>query len=390
MIPTPAISQTSPAARRIPAHHPPSAARGWTVDCVSDYSAFLALEGAWNELTERAGITHPFVRHEWVRAWWDVFGGNARLHVLIVRAAGRVTAIAPLMRDTAVMYGIPVRRIRLIHNDHTPRTDLIVASQAADAYRAIWRALRQECEPWDVLLLGQLPHDSPTRAAFSSLAVADGYSTGIWKSSDSPYLTLTGTWDQYLGGLPAKFRSNLRNRMSRASRLGEPMLEVLTDRDAIRSAEDEAWRLESSGWKEQTGTAIVSDPEVHDFYTRLVERGTAAGWLQLLFLNIAGRRVATSYGACFHGRLFLFKTGYDPNYATCSPFKLLTYLAIRDAYARGLREVDFLGDSEPWKREWTSTARGHDWLFVFADTLRARLLHSIKFQWVPELKRWRA
>ena len=35
---------------------------------------------------------------------------------------------------------------------------------------------------------------------------------------------------------------------------------------------------------------------------------------------------------------------------------------------RGLTEVDFLGDAEPWKLEWTSTGRGHDWLFVFGDT----------------------
>lgn len=390
MMSMPAIAQTSTVARRIPAHHPPSAARGWTVDCVSDYSAFLALEHTWNGLADRAGIAHPFLRHEWVRAWWDAFGRHARLHILVVRTNGEVTAIAPFMRDTAVMYGVPVRRVRLIHNDHTPRIDLIVASDAADACRAVWHALRHDSEPWDVLLLGQLPHDSPTRTTFSSCAVGDGCSTGIWKSSDSPYLPLAGTWDQYHAGLSAKFRSNLRNRMSRASRLGEPALEVLTDRDAIRDACDEAWRLESSGWKEQTGTAIVSDPEVHDFYTRLIERGTDAGWLQLLFLNVGGRRIATSYGACFHRRLFLFKTGYDPDYATCSPFKLLTYLAIRDAYARGLCEVDFLGESEPWKREWTSAARCHDWLFIFADTLRARLLHSIKFQWVPEFKRWRA
>jgi CelD/BcsL family acetyltransferase involved in cellulose biosynthesis len=95
-----------------------------------------------------------------------------------------------------------------------------------------------------------------------------------------------------------------------------------------------------------------------------------------------------SYGACFERRLFLFKTGYDPAYAACAPFKLLTYFAMRDACDRGLGELDFLGDSEPWKLEWTAATRGHDWLFVFAGTTRARLVHSIKFQWGPELKRW--
>jgi CelD/BcsL family acetyltransferase involved in cellulose biosynthesis len=109
-----------------------------------------------------------------------------------------------------------------------------------------------------------------------------------------------------------------------------------------------------------------------------------------MFLTVGGRRIATSYGAVYDRRLFLFKTGYDPEYATGSPFKVLTCFAIQAAYAEGLREVDFLGDSEPWKLEWTPTSRAHDWLFVFSGTKRARLLHSLKFHVVPELKRWRA
>jgi len=362
-----------------------------SVDVVSDYAAFVNLEAEWNETVERAGIAHPFLRHEWVRTWWDAFSTpGARLYILVVRAQGQITAIAPFMRETTSMYGVPTRRIRFIQNDHTPRTDIIVAVRPAESYRAIWRALRADRDRWDVLQLSQLQRESDTRRVFCELATADRCATGVWHSSDSPYLLLTGTWDEYLNRLPAKFRSNLRNRMSRLTRLGEPALEVLSERGAIEAACEEAWRLESSGWKREAGTAITCDPAVHRFYTTLVERGTAAGWLQLLFLNVGGRRIAASYGACFKDRLLLFKTGYDPEFATGAPFKILTYFAIREAYAQGLTEVDFLGDAEPWKLEWTSTSRGHDWVFVFADTLRARLLHSIKFQWRPELKRGRA
>ena len=108
----------------------------------------------------------------------------------------------------------------------------------------------------------------------------------------------------------------------------------------------------------------VADRDLHPmrrctrFYTQLADAPRNAGWLRLMFLTVGGRRIATSYGAVFDHRLFLFKTGYDPEYATCSPFKLLTYFAIQSAYAEGLREVDFLGDAEPWKLEWTSTSRG--------------------------------
>ena len=380
--------ERTPSASVAIAERPSSAGEGCMVDVVSEYGAFLALETIWNDAVDQAGVAHPFLRHEWVRTWWDAFGAGAQLHILIVRIDGRVAAIAPLMRESAVMYGVPVRRIRLIHNDHTPRTDVIVASHPDESYRAIWRALQDDDDAWDVLLLSQLERPSRTLDAMSQCAAEQGCSTGLWKSSDSPYVTLGGTWDEYFGGLSAKFRSNLRNRLSRATRAGETELEVLTDREAIEAAAADAWRLEASGWKQEAGTAIASDPRVQGFYTSLIGRGADAGWLQLLFLRVAGRRVATSYGACFGQRLFLFKTGYDPEYATFAPFKLLTYFAIRDACERGLVEVDFLGDTEPWKLEWTSTARGHDWLFIFGDTVRARLLHSFKFEWGPELKRW--
>jgi CelD/BcsL family acetyltransferase involved in cellulose biosynthesis len=294
------------------------------------------------------------------------------------------------MRDTTRMYGIPARRVRFIHNDHTPRTDVIVTGDRELACRAIWRALRDDRDRWDVLQLSQIERDSDMRRILGDLAAIDRRPIGVWRSGDSPYLTLAGTWDDYLNSLSAKFRSNLRNRMSRLAKIGETTLEVLTDRAAIDAACDEAWRLESSGWKQEAGTAIASDPAVRTFYTTLIERGTAAGWLQLLFLKVGDRRIATSYGACFRNRLFLFKTGYDPEFATGAPFKILTYLAIREAYAQGLAEVDFLGDAEPWKLEWTSASRGHDWVYIFGTTVRAQLLHSVKFQWLPELKKWRA
>ena len=42
---------------------------------------------------------------------------------------------------------------------------------------------------------------------------------------------------------------------------------------------------------------------------------------------------------------------------------------------------------EDWKLKWTRQTRRHYWLFVFSSTLKGRLLHLIKFRFVPFLKR---
>jgi CelD/BcsL family acetyltransferase involved in cellulose biosynthesis len=365
---------------------PPSTS---SVDVVTEVSAFVALEREWNDAVERARIPHPFLRHEWLRTWWECFGEGCTLHIVVVRAEGRIVAIAPLLADTTRMYGIPARRLRLLHNDHTPRADFIVCARPEESYKAIWTALRARQHGWDVLQLGQVPADSPTRNRFLSLAATDGCRTGIWPSGEAPYLMLTGTWEQYFGSLSPKFRQNVRNRLGRLSKIGQPALETLAAGTALLGAREDAFRLEASDWKADAGTSICSDASVHRFYTLLAERAADRGWMRLIFLTVDGRRIATSYGAAYDNRLFLFKTGYDPEFEKCSPFKLLTYFVLRDAYEQGLHEVDFLGDTEPWKLEWTRTTRPHDWLFLFADSARGRLLHRAKFQLVPALKRWR-
>jgi CelD/BcsL family acetyltransferase involved in cellulose biosynthesis len=360
-----------------------------SVETITDWPSFLRLEPWWNDTVARAAVPHPFLRHEWLRTWWECFGEGCVLNVLIARAGRRIQAIAPFLSESAHMYGVPIRRLRLWHNDQTPRADIILADGADDSYRAIWKHLLDRRAQWDVVQLGQLPAESKTRAGLSGLAAADGFASGVWQSGSSPYVAVSGTWDAYEAGLTPKFRQNIRNRLARVRKFGEPGLE-LVDRTsgatAIDAACDEAVRLEAAAWKRTAGTAICSDSAVDRLYRLFARRAAARGWLRLLFLRVGGRRIAASYSLCYHGRLFIFKTGYDPEYEKCSPFKLLAYFVLRDAFNAGLTEVDFLGDPEPWKLEWTPTTRPHDWLFIFSGSLRARLLFPLKFRVVPAIR----
>ncbi|HYE86555.1 MAG TPA: GNAT family N-acetyltransferase [Vicinamibacterales bacterium] len=358
-----------------------------TVDVINDYTTFERLAPQWNETVERAGLTHPFLRHEWLRTWWDSFGQDRLLNVMVVRAGRKIIALAPLMLETAKMYGITVRRVQFLHNDHTPKADVIVTERADEAFDALWASLMKARSHWDVLQLSQLPGDSPTHGQIGRLAACGDYATTLWQSDVSPYLELTSDWNAYLQGRNAKLRQNLRNRLNRLSQQGEVSLQVIGDRAAVQHARDHALSLESSGWKRQAGTAICSDPNVLRFYTLLADRAAEQGWLRLVFLTVGGKRIATSYASRYRDRLSFFKTGYDPEYAKYAPFKLLTYFAIKDGFSAGLREVDFLGDAEPWKLEWTTTTRPHDWLFVFGHTARAWLAYTAKCRVIPAAKR---
>ena len=88
------------------------------------------------------------------------------------------------------MFGIPVRRLGFFYNSHVPRAGFIVRKHAESAYKAIWAHLLREQGLWDLLQLCQLPVASSTLHEMRSLASEAGFPNGLWRSGESPYVSL--------------------------------------------------------------------------------------------------------------------------------------------------------------------------------------------------------
>src|SRR5688572_27961548 len=107
--------------------------RELSVDVVRDYESFVALKSVWNRLVTEAGIDHPFIRHEWVRTWWECFEFHGTLHILVVREGSEPIASAPPVFDDGRLFGCPIRRLRGIANMYTDRFDIILTRGAEEA-----------------------------------------------------------------------------------------------------------------------------------------------------------------------------------------------------------------------------------------------------------------
>jgi CelD/BcsL family acetyltransferase involved in cellulose biosynthesis len=353
---------------------------------ITDHSTFLALEPAWDALVAEAGIDHPFLTHAWLRVWWDCFGMGKELRIVVVRRGAEILAIAPLMFDQARLYGVTVRQLSSITNDHTPRFNFIVAGRADEAHAEIWKQLATHQNRWDVLKLCQLPADSQTLTDLQELAAEDEFLAGIWRAEDSPYARLEGSWDRYNMSLTCNHRSQMRKRLRRLSGLGSVDVETIASPAGLEVALEDGLRIEAAAWKARAGTAILCQPSLTRFYTDLARTSATQGLLRLWFLRVDGRRIAFAYGLCFANKLYALKVGYDLAYASYSPYNLLCSMVLKEACERGVTEYDFVGGSEDWKLRWTYNTRAHFWLYVFPQTLRGRLLHWAKFRVAPRFR----
>ena len=375
-----ALAASAPVAGRL------APAPALQIKVVTAYSDFLALEPDWNELVCRAGIEHPFLEHAWLRTWWECFGENSSLYILVVTSAGRLVAIAPLMLTTIRMWGLKVRRLGFLYNAHVPRADFIIAGRADEVYEALWEHLGARCE-WDMVQLCQLTAGSSTSRVLQCLAGRNRLLSGVWRSGASPCIPMDGGWQAFYETLAAKHRSNLRNRFGRLNKIGPVELETVTGGDQRVPSLTEGLRLEAAAWKGDAGTAISNDRSVTRFYSILSERAAQSGWLRLNFLRAGAQAVAFDYSLAYRNRMFLLKLGYDPAFSAYSPSNLLLAATLRDAFDRGFREYDFLGEEAEWKRCWTSGTRTNEWLYIFSPSLKGRILHYVKFRLVPWLKK---
>ena len=356
-----------------------------SVELVQDDATFLRMGPVWNRLVDEAGIDHPFLRHEWVRTWWECFKPSGRLHILIVKEGTDPIAIAPLMVDQGRVYGCSVRRLRGIANVYTERFDLILTRRAKEACRIIWKFLAAHASTWDMLELRQIPEGARAAEYLRFWAFEDRFLLGQWHSSDGPYIPINTSWEVYAKTLSKKHLSHMRGRAKGLHRIGDVRHEIVTGGEHLNSRLDEAFALEAAAWKGKAGTAIINQPDRLAFYRNLLTTAAKGGWLQLHFLTIEGKRIAVQFALLVHNKLYILKSGYDPHYAPFAPSLLLCELMLRDAWKRQLTEIDFLGDAERWKLEWASHTRSHSWLFIFPNRAKNRWLHRFKFQLLPRI-----
>ena len=359
----------------------------WTIDVVSTNTGFLALAEPWNALMRRAAVDHPFCTFDWIRSWWEAFGGAHELHIIVVRRTGRICAIAPLMLTRGRLLGVPVRRLESMANIETPRFDFIVDREAPESLQVIWAFLRQDAVKWDLLQLAQLTADGPTMVELRRLIGETAWPVGIWKGDESPYIAFPSGGDGiYERTIGRKHRMNVSRLLRRLAEREPVELELVTGTGAVQAALAEGLRLESSGWKAQAGTAILSQPPVERFYRSVAVRFAMRGQLQLVFLKCGDQRIAFTYGIRRGSAFYMLKCGYDPAFARFAPMHGLCHLLLRDDGGRELSIVDFLGRNDEWKRRWTHRTMRHAWLYVFRDAWWTRLLCRTKFELVPRLK----
>ena len=307
------------------------------------HPTFATVRSEWDELA-RAVDAPPFLRPTWFQAWWTAFGSGS-LDIVALRRDGRLAAVLPLSRRLGV--------VRSLSNWHQPEFG-VVARDAAARQELADALLRTSRAPISLRVVDAQGADGE---ALRAAARPAGTRVQTRVQLRSPYLDIEGDWAGYQATLGGEMYRNIRRRRRRMSERGEIAGRVEDRWERFDDALALGFRLEGSGWKTEAGTAITSDAATHAFYMEIARWAAAHGWLRMAWLSLDGAPVAWDLMLEHAGVMYALKGGYDTSYRAFGPGHLLTGEIVAHCFARGLRRLDFLGDTSQYKRVWTGATR---------------------------------
>lgn len=315
------------------------------IEWVTDRERLDALAAAWDRLVTDTDL--PYDRPAWFSAWWAAFG-QGELNVATAWRDDELTGVFPLHRPAPQV-------LESISNVHTP-----VFRPVARDGRALEALVSGtlESDAGSLTLTG-LPADDATVDLLEGAAADAGWLTLAEDGHVSPIVELEGDFDSWRERTRKQWRTPIERFRRKMIREHDAEFGLVEPPDDLERELHAGFRVEASGWKGRSGTAILSAQETQAFYHRVAHAYHARGELRLSRIVLDGQVAAFDLCLLHGGRLCLLKLGYDERYRKLSPGLVLQLSIIERCFELGLTAFELHGDDAEWKRKFATADRAH-------------------------------
>ena len=300
--------------------------------------SFASLNSYRTDSRHNLNWSSIFVFPGWSQVWWQVFGSGAELYLRTVRQKDKIIGIASLLvrEKTASIIGSA---------DVCDYLDFVVApGMERDFFNVLLDDLGQK--GINHLDLRSLRPNSTVLTDLVGIAKERRYDIRCQLENVSLELDLPASWDEYLATLTAKQRHEVRRKLRRLWETGNVDYRIANDSAAVQDVMDTFLELFSKS-REDKATFMTAQVEL--FFRSLADTMTRAGVLRLGILELDAKPTAMVMCFDYNDCVYLYNSGYDPQYSSLSVGLLSKVLCIKDSIQRGRKRFDFMKGGELYK-----------------------------------------
>lgn len=279
-----------------------------------------------------------FVLPDWMQVWWQVFGAGNVMHIQTVSNGDEIIGIAPLMLKDKTAYfigGIDV----CDYNDF-----ITVTGREKDFFNVLLDDLKNK--NIRSLNLKHVRPDSTVLKSLKNVAEGRGYAVVSTQEDVSVEMDLPATFEQYLEQLDTKQRHEVRRKMRRLTEEGKIEYRSIDKGGTLTPAMDTFYRMFVES--RQDKAAFLTE-KMKSFFNLLADTMAGNGLLRLGILELDSKPVAEIMCFDYNDCIYLYNSGYDPQYVSLSAGLLSKVYAIKDSIDKGKKRFDFLKGDEGYK-----------------------------------------
>jgi len=372
--------------------------------------ALEEIRGEWEALQTACPEKHVLLDHRWVISWWRHFGEGKSLHVLLLRRGTEAVGIAPFMvsrgrevfpqRDPYVQIAddfrfipadrwrrvVPIRRLTFLLNVSTNnvRSQILTAGEDPSLAAAVLEYCGRIANEWDLMVLEGLPASSGQAEALRRLAPAGRLRACSYRYSRKILRTeLSRSLDEFLARRSSHFRKRLRQSCVQAERrvadLGGLRLREYRSGE-IQAGLEQLLALESRSWKikevRRRRLYMRLDDKMRSFYREVAGAFAATDSAQVLMMEVGNEPAAGLFSLEREGIICCVLTFLSEDFSDRVTNAPLWREFVRKAIDRGLREVDFNGNTRNIQK-WADDSRLYERAMFFNRRPYSRLLSAV-------------
>jgi len=304
----------------------------------SEYSleSFESIYDAWKKLHEDSTKASIFLSPEWAKVWWQQFGSNAKLLLGSVRQGGKTIGIAPLQLngESASFIG---------GGDVCDYLDFVIKPGSEDVF---YRELLDNLKAKGIsrLELAPLRPDSTVRTSLINVASKSKWQVSCSQEDVTVELNLPPSWEEYLQLLSGKQRHELNRKLRRLNEEGDLNHRTVTD----ANEDDFNVFLRLFRDSRQDKAAFLT-PQMESFFRSIAHAMAEQKLLRLNMLELDQKPVAVTMCFDYRDTVYLYNSGYEPDYGWLSVGVISKALCIKDSIERHKKRFDFLKGAEAYK-----------------------------------------
>jgi len=353
----------------------------------NDFSYDLLYE-SWNKILSQTACANVQLTYEWLSTWWEVFGGNERLSLITVTDRGKIIGIAPLIITKVISKaGFELRKLAFVGDGLTDYHDLLISHERRkEILQALIGFVLSNEKNWDAIHFRNIRSDSPNLPILRDSLKDTSLTFTERINIKAPYISIDCDWLKYYNALGKNIRSDMRRRLNCLTKKGKAEFVRIHETDDVTNTLHIIKSIHVKCRQAKGEISWYTDEKRLRFVSLILERFGDLKWLDIVFLKLNDRIVAYYLGFIYDNVVYFWNTGFDPEFSGLSPGKLLLHHWIKDSFAVGYREFDFMVGQEPYKFQWTNHIRSNYELFLFKNTARSHLLKCY-YTFKPVLKK---